>query len=148
MTIPSPRWIRDGTATAHEVFRSVREWLERSSLEPFFLWVHLSDPHEPYVPFGAAPDTRLTMDDRILGEWNLVSQEPLRIFLRSSARPAPIEMDLVAWTRPDDRPETCIRLELPSDSREAVTPFMASQLPEKAEEMDMRPSLEWGAHER
>ncbi len=128
---------------AHEVFESVSEWFDRGSLEPFFLWVHLSDPHEPYVPFGAPPDTRLIMDGQVLGEWNLVSQEP---FVFSFSLPP--GRHILKWTslrgaRADDRPETCIRLELPSDSRETIAVYLDSPLPEKAEDMDMKPSLEW-----
>jgi arylsulfatase A-like enzyme len=107
------------------------------------MWIHLSDPHEPYLPFGAPPDTRLTMDDRILGEWNLVSQETYNVTFD-----LPPGRHLLKWTsfrgpKPDDRPETCIRLELLGDSRDVLAPFLASPLPEKAKEMDMKPSLEW-----
>jgi arylsulfatase A-like enzyme len=128
---------------AHEVFRSVRQWFEHNSLEPFFLWVHLSDPHEPYVPFGAPPDTRLAMDDRILGEWNLVSQEPVTFSFDLPPGRHRMEWTSLRGARSDDRPETCIRLELLGESREAVTPYLTSPLPETAEGMDMRPSLAW-----
>jgi len=65
-------------ATAAEVNAQAEPWLAQHAGEPFFLWLHASDPHAPYrsEPGGAAarlvpPDTRpgdealvtLTMDD-------------------------------------------------------------------------------------
>lgn len=96
---------------AHEVFEPLRAWLDRSHENPFFLWVHLSDPHEPYVPVGAPPDTRLTLDGDLEGEWSLVGD--MKAVHRLTLPPGHHEL---TWTslrgeRPDDRPETCIRLE-------------------------------------
>jgi len=33
-----------------EVVRESLRWLEKHKKEPFFLWVHLFDPHDPYTP--------------------------------------------------------------------------------------------------
>jgi arylsulfatase A-like enzyme/predicted Zn-dependent protease len=35
---------------AAEVVTAARQWLEDESNRPFFLWIHLFDPHSPYVP--------------------------------------------------------------------------------------------------
>ena len=35
---------------AEDVIAPALEWLEASSRQPFFLWVHLFDPHDPYTP--------------------------------------------------------------------------------------------------
>jgi len=43
-------WWKD----AGEINRTVLPWLTDHSNEPFFLWVHYSDPHEPYAPPGLA----------------------------------------------------------------------------------------------
>ncbi len=37
---------RDATGTTERALR----WLDRDSDEPFFLWIHYFDPHEPYSP--------------------------------------------------------------------------------------------------
>jgi arylsulfatase A-like enzyme len=42
---------RSRTRPAHEVVRSAIRWLEmREKDRPFFVWVHLFDPHTPYSP--------------------------------------------------------------------------------------------------
>jgi hypothetical protein len=46
------RFPRDWWKDASEVNDKVLEWLETSPRTPFFLWVHYSDPHEPYAPPG------------------------------------------------------------------------------------------------
>lgn len=42
----------DWWKSASEVNADLIPWLERQSSEPFFLWAHYSDPHEPYTPPG------------------------------------------------------------------------------------------------
>jgi len=41
-------WWKD----ANEMNRQILPWLEGGPTEPFFLWTHYSDPHEPYSPPG------------------------------------------------------------------------------------------------
>ncbi len=41
---------RDWMKNAEEVNAEVIPWLDRLGDRPFFLWVHYSDPHEPYTP--------------------------------------------------------------------------------------------------
>ncbi|MFQ5788991.1 MAG: sulfatase [Acidobacteriota bacterium] len=123
---------------AHEVFGPVEKWLSRSHGEPFFIWVHFSDPHDPYVPVGASPDTRVTFDGRLVGEWNLVSKEPVSLSLV-----LPPGRHRLSWTslrgaQPDDRPETCVRLYV--HNREGLGPFVPSPLPETDVGVDLRPS--------
>ena len=44
---------RDWWKTAEEINGAVLPWLaDRDAAEPFFLWAHYSDPHEPYSPPG------------------------------------------------------------------------------------------------
>lgn len=54
------------------------EWMDGTYQEgtPFFLWLHYSDPHEPYDPPGTPPDAALEFD----------GQELLRGSLDSAAR--------------------------------------------------------------
>jgi len=42
----------DWWKSAGEVNAELLPWLSRQSSEPFFLWAHYSDPHEPYTPPG------------------------------------------------------------------------------------------------
>lgn len=37
---------------ADEMNRQILPWVERQGADPFFLWAHYSDPHEPYTPPG------------------------------------------------------------------------------------------------
>lgn len=58
-----PTWYK----TAEEVNEEVLSWLDSHGSKPFFLWVHYSDPHEPY----AAP-TRDYVDLRIIQDGEVV----------------------------------------------------------------------------
>ena len=40
----------DAEITAERVYAKFRDWLQRPRNGPFFLWVHLYDPHKPYAP--------------------------------------------------------------------------------------------------
>jgi arylsulfatase A-like enzyme len=46
--------------------RLAREWLARQGEEPFFLWIHLFDPHSPWDP-PAPYDTMFQTDDTLRG---------------------------------------------------------------------------------
>ncbi len=52
--------------TADEVVDRAIEWLRRDGDDPFFLWVHLFDPHAPYSP--PEPFRSQYADDLYLGE--------------------------------------------------------------------------------
>ena len=41
---------REGGARAEAVVAEALDWIHREPSKPFFLYVHLIDPHEPYVP--------------------------------------------------------------------------------------------------
>ncbi|NWG12768.1 MAG: sulfatase-like hydrolase/transferase [Acidobacteria bacterium] len=52
-SFPSPttqNWQPIAERRGDEVVRESLLWLERNSRAPFFLWVHLYDPHDPYTP--------------------------------------------------------------------------------------------------
>jgi arylsulfatase A-like enzyme len=60
---PEDRWY----LSAGEVNERVLPWLEKNKDRPFFLWVHYSDPHDPYCPPGAPKDLTLYLNgDRVL----------------------------------------------------------------------------------
>ncbi len=72
------RWYR----TADEVFEAAAPWINEMRTQPFFVWLHFSDPHEPYVAKGSPPDTRLTWNGETLGEWNLQTRERQTVRVR------------------------------------------------------------------
>lgn len=58
-------WWKD----AGEVNAEVIDLLDGSLPEPFFLWVHYSDPHEPYAPPGIEyPRVQLELNGEAVGE--------------------------------------------------------------------------------
>jgi arylsulfatase A-like enzyme len=57
-------WMRN----AEQVNRVVFPWIESRDSEPFFLWVHYSDPHEPYAPPNRTyPGVRLMVGETEVG---------------------------------------------------------------------------------
>jgi arylsulfatase A-like enzyme len=56
---------------ADEVVERAMPWVETHRDGPFFLWVHLSDPHAPYQPRDSPPDTELLLDGESLGSWTV-----------------------------------------------------------------------------
>jgi len=57
--------------SAEEVNRRVFPWLERHREDKFFLWIHYSDPHEPYSPPSDPIDLELKLNDRSLEDTRL-----------------------------------------------------------------------------
>jgi arylsulfatase A-like enzyme len=53
----------DGWRTAGEVNTEVLPWIDKLDHGKLFLWVHYSDPHDPYTPPGADLDTVLVRLD-------------------------------------------------------------------------------------
>ncbi len=102
------RWYR----TADEVFEAAKPWIRATQTEPFFVWLHFSDPHEPYFAKEAPPDTRLTLNGEPVGEWSLRSKERQTVRLRLAPG-----LHRLTWTslrprRPDDKRTTALRLKL------------------------------------
>jgi len=102
------RWYR----YADEVVDRAIDWVDQQAEHPFFLWVHLSDPHEPYRPRDAGPDSQLTLDGSLIGEYSLGSKERYEVSLR-----VPPGKHQITWTslrtpRPEDKPGTALVLEL------------------------------------
>ena len=58
-------WMKDAGTVLDEVFA----WLDGSFLDPFFAFVHFSEPHEPYSPPGLEyPRIRVVHDGREVGQ--------------------------------------------------------------------------------
>ncbi len=66
---PESRWY----LTAEEINSRVFPWLEKNRNKKFFLWIHYSDPHEPYAPPYLPPNFRIYLNNKILSEINLKS---------------------------------------------------------------------------
>jgi len=66
-SFPHDRWYR----TAGEINERVFPWLENNKGRPFFLWVHYSDPHDPYAPPYVPLDFKLYLNRRLVYETSL-----------------------------------------------------------------------------
>jgi arylsulfatase A-like enzyme len=66
-SFPKDRWY----LAAGEVNERVFPWLEKNKDRPFFLWVHYSDPHDPYAPPYVPLDFKLYLNDRLVNETSL-----------------------------------------------------------------------------
>jgi len=64
---PPDRWY----LSAEEVNRNVFPWLEQNRNQRFFLWIHYSDPHDPYTPPYFPFDFKLFLNDQLVGEYCL-----------------------------------------------------------------------------
>ena len=67
---PADRWY----LSAEEVNRRVLPWLEAHRNRPFFLWVHYSDPHEPYILPGATDGMDRNFGQRLAPRLLLLEQ--------------------------------------------------------------------------
>ena len=64
---PADRWY----LTAGEVNARVFPWLEANAGRRFFLWVHYSDPHDPYAAPAAPRDLKLSLNGEPVYETSL-----------------------------------------------------------------------------
>ncbi|MDX1383314.1 MAG: sulfatase [Thermoanaerobaculia bacterium] len=69
------RWYR----SADEVFEPAWAWVEEHRDDPFLLWVHYSDAHEPYASKTFPPDLAVELDGEVLGEYRLSLKENLDV---------------------------------------------------------------------
>jgi len=69
------RWYR----TAREVNDRVIPWLEQNRDSRFFVWVHYSDPHDPYAPPTQGPDLRIRCRGEVLYEVCVQKREDLEL---------------------------------------------------------------------
>lgn len=64
---PKGRWY----LAAEEVNQYVFPWLEQNKEQKFFLWIHYSDPHDPYAPPDSPDDLTLHLNGQLIGEYCL-----------------------------------------------------------------------------
>lgn len=68
---PQERWYLN----AAEINERVFSWLNKPHRNPFFLWIHYSDPHDPYAPPTLSPDFRIYLNGKIHSEFCLQKNE-------------------------------------------------------------------------
>ncbi len=127
------RWYR----RADELFEPVSEWVTQNYREPFFMWVHFSDPHEPYLVKDAPPDTRLTLDGELVGEWTLASRAHV-----STAVDLPPGRHVLKWAslrqpRPDDLRRTGIKMNL--FGQNVLAELTDTKLPQSSDDIGLDP---------
>ncbi len=64
---PERRWY----LAAEEVNARVFPWLESHKDQRFFLWVHYSDPHDPYAPPDTPDDLKVYCNEKLVGQYCL-----------------------------------------------------------------------------
>lgn len=123
---PADRWY----LSADEVNARVFPWLEANRSRRFFLWVHYSDPHDPYAPPDTPDDMRISLNGRALGMFCLEKGATIRVKLDlekganrivfEMANPYPVEagkfaarMDTFALEPPDAK---SLSVRCPDDS--------------------------------
>jgi len=75
---PNNRWY----LTAGEVNQNVFPWLEENKENKFFLWIHYSDPHDPYYPPDQPPDLKMFLNDQLIDEYCLGKYETNEVRLK------------------------------------------------------------------
>lgn len=100
------RWALD----ADEVVGRAVPWVESHRDQPFFLWVHLSDPHAPYAPKDSPPDAELLLDGESLGSWPVVDGSHHSIALELPPGRHRLTWRSLRPHRPDDGHRTAIRI--------------------------------------
>jgi len=63
--------------TAAEVNERALQWLQDDRSLDFFLWLHYSDPHDPYAPPSLPPDLKVLLNDQVHAEICLQRRENL-----------------------------------------------------------------------
>lgn len=91
--------------TAEEVNAKVLPWLDRNSREPFFLWIHYSDPHDPYAVPSTPPDTKVYFNGKLLGSdfcMNKYLTYTLNVTLERGPNELVFEVENPYYASPDD----------------------------------------------
>lgn len=70
-SFPEERWYLN----AAEVNKKVFSWLNQPHSKPFFVWIHYSDPHDPYAPPTLSPDFRVYLNGQFHSEFCLQKKE-------------------------------------------------------------------------
>lgn len=74
-TMPFHRWYLH----AHEINEKVLPWIEKNRDHDFFIWIHYSDPHDPYAPPSLPPDLRIDLNGQTVHQVCLQKYERLSV---------------------------------------------------------------------
>jgi len=98
-TFPEDRWYLH----AGEVNERVFPWLEAHRQHPFFLWVHYSDPHDPYAPPDSPDDLKVYFNDELVFQTclNKYRTHTLPLKLKPGPNLIRLEVDNFADSNPD-----------------------------------------------
>ena len=122
-SFPSDRWY----LTAEEINARVFPWLEAHKGDKFFLWIHYSDPHDPYAPPTSSPDLKLYQDDRLLGEYCLNKYSLYRVPVQIPSGKSRIRFDIYNAKAESQYPYPArlneLDFEPPLDQKQITTDF-------------------------
>lgn len=88
---PENRWY----LSAGELNRKVFDWLDSKEEGKFFMWVHYSDPHDPYNPPGMPADLTIYLNEEVVGTYNLGKFEKNEIELHLKSGKNVLRFDIV-----------------------------------------------------
>jgi arylsulfatase A-like enzyme len=97
---PKNRWYLH----AEEVNERVFPWLDKNRENRFFIWIHYSDPHDPYAPPSLPSDLRISFNGQPYTELCLQKEERLSMRFRLRKGDNTIEC-VVLNPYPDSRDE-------------------------------------------
>lgn len=127
------RWYR----TADEVFKAAKGWILGQCPKPFFIWIHFSDPHEPYQSVSWRPDTQLFLDNNLIGEYNLTGNLQYEIIFQLGPGRHTLRWLNIRIPQHDDRTDTGIVLEI--QSSHIIQKFLSPSSPPVPKETLLRP---------
>lgn len=98
-SFPEDRWYLH----AEEVNERVFPWLQANRAEPFFMWIHYSDPHDPYAPPYSPNDLKVYLNDELILETclNKYRTYNLPITLKPGRNLIRLEVNNFADSNPD-----------------------------------------------
>ena len=89
--IESQRWYLH----AEEVNKKVFSWLDHNSHSRLFIWVHYSDPHDPYAPPDLPADFRISINGKILQEFCVQTREKIKVTCPLPTGPSQIRLEIL-----------------------------------------------------
>jgi len=97
---PENRWYLHAEEVNERVFR----WLDKNRENRFFIWIHYSDPHDPYAPPSIPPDLRIFFNGQFYTDLCLQKEE--RVSMRFQLRKGDNTIEYVVLNPyPDSRDE-------------------------------------------
>jgi len=88
---PKGKWY----LTAEEINKMVLPWLKENKNERFFLWVHYSDPHEPYSPPNDPNDFKIYLNNQLIYEFCLNKNTDQEITINLQRRKNQLRFEVV-----------------------------------------------------